>query len=344
MASVPTPHLVIPFAACSAGDWLETMQALPAESLKNLASLLRGMQLLASEAGDAHALSTPHERVLARAQGLAAQPLDDGLIPWAAQQAANTLGEGDRRLAWAFITPCHWAMGRQHATLSDPAALALTPDESRALLSAMQPYFETEGITLHYAAPGRWLAEGEIFRHLPTASLDRVLGRNVDAWLPQARPSPVAGDALQGQKYAAAKTLRRLQNEMQMLLYTHALNDERSAKRLLTVNSLWISGTGALSNAPAAPSEQLSAPRTLAQAAFTDDWQAYALAWQALDADHMAELLARQNDGQTVRLTLCGECHAQTFETAKAGPWSAVKRQINHLLAPQRTLAVLKQL
>ena len=38
----------------------------------------------------------------------------------------------------------------------------------------MQPYFETEGITLHFAAPDCWLAEGELFRHLPTASLDRM--------------------------------------------------------------------------------------------------------------------------------------------------------------------------
>jgi hypothetical protein len=52
----------------------------------------------------------------------------------------------------------------------------------------MQPYFVDDGITIHYVpalGPSRWLAEGEVFRSLPTASLDRVLGRNVDPWLPK---------------------------------------------------------------------------------------------------------------------------------------------------------------
>jgi hypothetical protein len=37
--------------------------------------------------------------------------------------------------------------------------------------------------------------------------------------------------------------MKLLQNEMQMLLYTHALNDERAARRQLPVNSFWLSGT-----------------------------------------------------------------------------------------------------
>jgi hypothetical protein len=58
-------------------------------------------------------------------------------------------------------------MGREHATLTDPAALGLQEDESRALLAAMQPYFIDDGITLHHVpalGPARWLAEGELFR------------------------------------------------------------------------------------------------------------------------------------------------------------------------------------
>jgi hypothetical protein len=218
--------------------------------------------------------------------------------------------------------------------LSDPVALALTEDESRALLAAMQPYFETDGITLHYAAPGRWLAEGEVFRSLPTASLDRVLGRNVDAWLPPA---------------ANARDLRRLQNEMQMLLYTHPLNDLRAARRQLPVNSIWISGTGAL---PAkfgealTPTlsqrerEQVSVPRSLAEAVFADDWAAYGQAWAALDAGELARLLARQQAGETVRLTLCGERSAQTFETSRPG----LRARIKSLFAPQPMLDVLQSL
>ena len=291
------------------------MKALPPDSTRHLSELLRGMKLLHTDAGDAHTLSPPHERVLALAQGLMTADTPDGLIPWAARDAAEQLqAQGSK--AWAWVTPCHWAMGREHATLTDPAALALREDESRALLAAMQPYFETDGITLHYLRPDRWLAEGELFRHLPTASLDRVLGRNVDAWLPDA---------------SSARQMRRLQNEMQMLLYTHPLNDARTAQRQLPVNSFWLSGTGALpASYTCAVQNDISMPRSLAQAVFNDDWAAYAQAWAALDACELTQLLARQRAGETVRLSLCGERGAQTLESSRTGLFT----RISSLLAP----------
>lgn len=345
-----TPHLLIPFAACSADAWLPTVASLPQGSLKCLGQLLQGMKPVQTDSRAAESLSPPHERALARALGLATPQTPDGLIPWAAREAAQQLPAGDEGKAWAWITPCHWAMGHLHATLSDPALLDLQADESHALLALMQPYFETDGITLHDLAPGRWLAEGELFRDLPTASLDRVMARNVDAWLPQASAAQPADSALHEMIRADSRTLRRLQNEMQMLLYTHAFNDGRAARGQMPVNSFWVSGTGAL---PAAASgealtptlsqggrEQISSPRSLAQAVFQEDWAGYAQAWAALDAGEIAGLLARQRAGESVRLTLCGEHGAQTFETHRAG----ILTRISSLFSPVRTLDVLKQL
>lgn len=321
MTVAQSPQLVIPFAACAGDSWLQAMKSQPTGSLKNLGKLLQGMKLVETSAGEALSLSTPHERVLAKALSL--NDTVDGLISWAALEALEkgvTTGK-----AWAFITPCHWTMGREHATMTDPSALGMTPEQSQTLLAAMQPYFETEGIALHYAAPDRWLAEGEIFRDLATASLDRVLGRNVDPWLPGAKTVP---------------SLRRLQNEMQMLLYTHPLNDERGEQRLRPVNSFWISGTGALSESVPRAQAPVSVPRALAHAAFTDDWNAYAQAWTQLDQGEIANLLALQNAGQTVRISLCGERNAQTFETAPQGFFS----RITSLLSPASPLAVLELL
>jgi hypothetical protein len=311
-ANSPTPfngpQLLIPFAASSAEAWLPTMKALPAGSTRNLSQLLKGMKSVQTDVANAHTLSPPHERALAQVLGLAGAETPDGLIPWAAQDAAQHL-QAPAGKAWAWITPCHWAMGREHATLTDPAALDLTEEESRTLLAAMQPYFVDDGITIHYVpalGPSRWLAEGEVFRSLPTASLDRVLGRNVDPWLPKQNKDDAN---------ATARKMKLLQNEMQMLLYTHALNDERAARRQLPVNSFWLSGTGALTAVQAAGAAP-TVPRTLAQAVFADDWEAYAQAWAALDAGDIAALLARQQTGEAVRLTLCGERGATTFETA----------------------------
>ena len=303
------------------------MNALPDRKdggLTNLRRLLQGMKLVDTSPGEVFSLSVPHERVLAQALELPGfETMPDGLIPWAAWQAGQTQGLPDPHgKAWAFITPCHWAMGREHATLTDPAALGLSEADSQTLLAAMQPYFETEGITLHYAAADRWLAEGDVFRLLPTASLDRVMGRNVDTWLP------------------ASKALKLLQNEMQMLLYTHPLNDERSTKRLQTINSFGLSGTGTLAQAQPVAAPNIIVNRCLAQAAFTDDWMAYTQTWQQLDAGDIAQLLARQAKGETVRLSLCGERHAQTFETASRG----LLAKVSDLFSPQRPLDLLKQL
>ena len=324
MSSDQSPHLVIPFSSCSGDAWLPTMKALPANSLKNLDKLLQGMKLVQADTGDAHCLSTAHERVLCKAAGLAgANPVVDGLIPWAAWEASKGVETSAiTQKAWGFITPCHWAMGREHATMTDPAALDITPDESHTLLAAMQPYFKTEGITLHYFAPERWLAEGEMFRCLPTASLDRVLGRNVDRWLPKSKP------------------IKLLQNEMQMLLYTHPVNDERSAKRLRSINSFWLSGTGALSQTITSNKPDQPVPRGLAQAAFTDDWSAYAQAWQDLDVGEIAALRARQNAGEAVQLTLCGESNAHTFRTAPKN----LLTKISSLFVLKPSLILLEQL
>lgn len=330
-------HLILPFAACSAEAWWPTMQALPPDNLRHLSDLLKNMALIHTDTQEAESLSPPHERALARALGWSrpnAPDLPDGLIPWAAQEAAlhlpdlpDSAGKSDK--AWAWITPCHWAMGHMHATLTDPAALNLNEDDSRALLAIVQPYFETDGLTLHYVpalGPQRWLAEGELLRGLPTAALDRVLARNVDAWLPE---------GLQ------ARPLRRLQNEIQMLLYTHPFNDAREAKRQLPVNSFWISGSGDLPANPAqADAAQINAPRSLAQAVFKEDWAAYAQAWQTLDAGDIAQLLERQRAGETVRLILCGECSAQTFESRRAG---LIKR-ISAIFSPVRVGDILRGL
>ena len=335
--TLPPPHLIIPFASCGAEGWRAAMKTLTPEKLRPLARLLQGMVTVHSDSQDATSLSPPHERALARAMTLASDDTPDGLIPWAAHDAASHLPALHGK-AWAWVTPCHWAMGRLHATLSDPAALALSETESRALLALMQPYFETDGITLHFMTPGRWLAEGELFRQLPTASLDRVMARNVDAWLPEAKDSAL--NAASAQAIAAAKTMRRLQNEMQMLLYTNPFNDARNDARQLPVNSFWLSGTGVLPEGYRPTALTAIAPRTLASAVFKEDWLGYAQAWEALALGEIEALLTRQRAGEAVRLTLCGDQTAQTFATGRKN--LAVK--ISQFFAPPSLLGLLAQL
>ena len=283
-------HLLIPFAHCSSEGCDMVLRTL---KLPQLQKLLSSLAAQGAEQSDPLSLSAPHERALARALAL---PLADGMIPWAALQARQTLAAGG---AWGFITPCHWKIGSQHVVMSGSALTDFSEQDARALLGAMQPYFAEDGISLHYQQPRRWLAQSELFDGLATASLDRASGHDVSNWLPtDSRAAP----------------LRRLQSEMQMLLYNHPVNESRSERGLPVVNSFWLSGTGAL--APGLSPAAGAAPQvadSLREAALNEDWSAWAQAWEQLDTTECAALLQALQRGQAVQLTLCGERATQSF-------------------------------
>ncbi len=292
-------HLLIPFAACSADGCRERLASL---RLPHLERLLASMSPAQAEEGDEHALSMPHERVLARECGLQAP---DGLLPLAAWEAMQG-GTDPAGRAWAWVTPCHWRVGANHVFMHHPQELQLAADESQALLAALRPYFEQDGLQLAYEAPTRWLASGPLFAQVPCASLDRVAGRVIDDWMPRGE---------------AGKPLRRLQQEMQMLLYTHPVNEERSRGGQLPVNSFWVSGNGALpaGHAPAPPPE-LRITHYLRDAALLQDWPAWEAGWRQIDEHEGARLHQAAAQGQSVAVSLCGDRQARTWRST-GGRW-----------------------
>ncbi len=300
-------------------DSPEFQQAASSLQLPHLTALCSRLVAQPPDSAAGNSLSPPHERALAQAAGIAAA---DGQIPWAAWTLAQQGQKPEQTTtdAWAFITPCHWHAAIDHVTMSDPQVLDLPEGESRALLAAMQPFFATDGITLEFDQSTRWLARGEVFRGLATASIDRVLGRNLGPWMP------------------AVPSLRRLQNEMQMLLYTHPINEARVARGAQPVNSFWVHGAGAFSGSVSSPLPTMNT--SLRSPALQGNWPAWAAAWQALDADLGARLLVAQKAGQAVTLTVCGERAAQRFITA---PRSLQTRFLS-LFGHQPLSNLLKQL
>jgi len=297
------PHLLIPYAASASEGCQQTLSTLDLPHLDRLLARLAADPAHSSTAEET-SFSTPHERALAQALGLTAE---DGRPPWAAWYRQQR-GEAVSGQAWAFVTPCQWQVTTDHVTLRDPEALGLNEESSRALLAIVSPWFTEDGIHLHYDQPTRWLAEGPLFADLATASLDRVLLRDVRAWMPDA---------------ARARTLHRLHSEMQMLLYTHAFNDARAERGLPTVNSFWVHGAGTLPASTPAPAPQM--PLALRDAALHEDWRAWGAAWRALDAGPVAELLRQAEQGSAVRLTLCGDRAALAFHSAPRGLVQRIK-------------------
>jgi hypothetical protein len=262
-------------------DKLHLIAPLAATAPAGLKALLAAMAPAARIECGEDSPSTPFELALAQANGLPGEP---GHIPWAAFETGTT----GTPCAWVKL--CHWQVGADNVTLSPPQELAIDAQTSSALLAAMQPYFAEDGIALqpYGALAGIWFATGEPLRELRTVSLDQLAGK---------RLTPAMLDA--------AGSLRRLQNEMQMLLYTHPANDERQRQGLPPVNSFWITGAGALDQpVPPAPHVRVEA---------------------SLSEDSCAQLLALLRAGGDARLTLCGARAAQAFEAAPDGLWHRFK-------------------
>jgi hypothetical protein len=289
-------HLLIPFASTLSEAGMQAMRELALPQLSRLLARLQPAQALGS---DEYTLNPPHERALAASWGWHG---DDGALPFAAAHAAAD-GLATGSFAWGELTPVHWHVGRDHVSLADPQDLHLAEAESHEYLEAIRPLFESEGWAVAWGAPTRWYAAHDSLDGLPCASLDRVVGRNVDLWL-HAHPQ--------------ARLVRRLQNEVQMLLYTHPLNERRESRGELPLNSFWLSGCGRpqpVSGGEPVVDEGLRAP------ALAEDWAAWSEAWRALDAGPVARLLAQAQRGEPVELTLCGERRAQRYSAGRVSAW-----------------------
>jgi hypothetical protein len=207
----------------------------------------------------------PHEALCARALGW---PEGPGYWPWAALAAVEAgLAKWGDGSAWAWVTLCHWQVVQGEAQILDPSWLGVDAATDERLRADMQGYFQEDGIELFAWRPGVWLARSPAWAEVSTASLDRVLAETVRVWQP-------GGDHPEG----AARLWRRLQNEMQMLLYTHAVN----AQRQWALNSLCLHGAGAMPAHPPA-ADGLALWRRLQAQAQEAHWQQLAQAWRRAD-------------------------------------------------------------
>ncbi len=279
-------HLMIPHASALGEAGRHAAQTL---ALPRLAALLGRLAPDSSLGSDEYSPHTPLELALAAQWGWAA----DTPLPFAAAQAADD-GIAVEAKAWALLTPLHLSVGSDQITAFNPQALKLDEAESRAFFESLAWLFPAdEGWTMAWGAPTRWYVAHESLADLPSASLERVINRNVDPWMPEAR------------------RLRSLQNELQMLLHRHALNEAREARGALMLNSVWISGCGR--DRPRRPQPDLFIDARLREPLINEDWAAWAEAWAQLDAGPLRELLQRAEAGQPVELTLCGERFARHY-------------------------------
>lgn len=174
---------------------------------------------------------------------------------------------------WWRADPVHFHTDFHSVVLLDARALAIQPEEARALAAAFNDTFADEGLQLDALRPERWyvrLADDPGVRTWPLAA---AAGRDIRDLLP----------------YGPQKNRwHRLSTEIQMLFHTHPVNRTREERNQPLISGIWFWGGGRLPSAVQTPAAGLYAndplTRGLAQRAGATISPAPASAADWLDA------------------------------------------------------------
>jgi len=148
----------------------------------------------------------------------------------------------------ACLQPVHLHATRDHLILMGQNQIDLTAEESAQLLKAALPFIEEDfQSAILFEDKHYWFIAAGPFASLVSYSVDQAHGRNIDWWMPR-----------DTQEEGIAKHWRKLQNEIQMLWHIGPVNEERAQRGIPSINSLWISGIGKLSDVQVPASLQQS--------------------------------------------------------------------------------------
>lgn len=143
-------------------------------------------------------------------------------VAW--QQAGNqTLGG-----YWMYATPVHLVLQRDTFSLAEPVPLPLENDEVTVLTNVLNTHFKEDGMQFFWHE-NKWFLRLEADPNITTVAPESAVNKDINDYLP---------------KGEGAIRWAKFQNELQMLLFAHSVNQIREAKRLPTVNSIWFDGGG----------------------------------------------------------------------------------------------------
>ncbi|MEX3605358.1 MAG: regulator [Burkholderia sp.] len=331
-------HFLLPFALPSAADAASSPHNLA--SSPALAALLTRARLVERSAGEDFQRTLPHARWLAARFGANQGDGDDNapLAPYMLLADGGTPGDAP----WACVEPVHVQIATDHLVLIDPSALELPAAEAAVLLEVARPLVEELGVQLQAPDPRRWYLSSEGLAALAGAAPLRASGRNIEIWLPH--------EARTGER---SRLWMKLQNEVQMVWFGHAVNETREARGQFTANSIWFHGQGRLRpvsspfarvlstncatrglglaaqvpvDAPPAAFAALAGEDEVARATLLEldaltvpfiqqDWAAWRAALDTLERNWFAPALEvlRAGELRELSVTLCGDIGATTL-------------------------------
>lgn len=130
---------------------------------------------------------------------------------------------------WLCADPVYIHPDRDQALLFAHEELDIDLDEAKQLAKLINQHYQDDPWELHIGSTHRWYIKLEQSYDIKTNVLHRVKGKNIFNYLP-------AGED--------ARYWQQCMNELQMLLHSSDINQQREDKGLLPINSLWLWGSG----------------------------------------------------------------------------------------------------
>ena len=197
---------------------------LPAPALAAIDVRAPALTRLLAAAGSPSVIDDGGVAVVCTALGIAKQR------DWpVAASLARAAGLDTTAAYWLCAEPATFEVGRGDVRLAGMVR-DLQATESATLLATLNAHFAANDVRFHAAEPARWLVGCSTGQMLTTQPPERVIGK------------PVLGRLTEG---VDGERWRSWQNEIQMLLFEHPVNNAREAAGREVVNSVWFWGGGA---------------------------------------------------------------------------------------------------
>lgn len=314
MTSMKNLELLLPFSLPPAELRNDLIKAIQAPALANL---LAASATAESDAADGFSNALPHEYWLAGYPALPSSANSPAISLH--KMAAYNLSANDGY--WFLLQPVHIHIARDHLVLTDQRRLDLSEQESKELFDIAKTVAADAGFSLIYGDAQHWFLRADNWSELQTATPDAACGHNIDIWMPK------------GQE---ARAWRKFQNEIQMLWFTHDINQEREAIGKKAVNSVWLSGgsdsrlnsfksvqkTARFNQLPAATGQAICIlADTLIEPALNNDWGTWLQELGRLEENWFVPVYDALRQRQLKQVTLICSDHRQLL-SYRLSPWS----------------------
>ena len=145
-----------------------------------------------------------------------------------AAKAYKQAGGTAQHAYWLLAAPVHMQLGRESYFLTAPAPLLAPGADAASIVESLNQHFVGFGYHF-YLQNDIWFLGLDADPKITTTPIEKVVNKDVAPYLPQGE---------------GALAWAKFQNEIQMLLFAHPLNEARENQGLPVINSLWFYGLG----------------------------------------------------------------------------------------------------